>query len=470
MKLETTILSNLIFNDEYTRKVIPFLKSEYFSYDSDRIVYEEIAKFIEKYNANPSIEALKIEIERLSLTEGIYKEITETVNSLQKSDVDQKWLLDNTESFCKERAVYNAIMNSISIIEGEDKTREQGAIPEILSNALSVSFDKNVGHSYFGNAEDRFNYYHEEHERLSFDIDIFNSITGGGIRKGTLFVYLGATGGGKTLIMCHNASANLLDGKNVLYITLEMGEEEICERIDANLMNVPIQEIPLLSRDMYQKKIKKVREKTDGKLVVKQYAAGSFGVNHFRYLLKELKLKKNFTPDVIYVDYLNLCASSRLKYGSNVNTYLYIKSIAEELRGMGIENDIPIISATQMNRSGLSDSDPTLENTSESIGLAATVDYMISIIRTEELDNLGQIMFKQLKNRYGDLNYYRRFVVGIDRGKMRLFNAEQNAQNDVMDDTPVMDNSDYGERYNEEESMRFMTKKAGRKDFSKLFG
>lgn len=469
MRIEETILSNLVNDEEYTRKVIPFIEPEYFQDAAEKIVFEQIAAFIDKYNNNPTKEALLIEVNKAPHSEQMFKDITTVIENIKKAPCEAKWLLDSTESFCKERAVYNAIMKSISIMDGEDKEHEPGAIPDILSDALSVAFDKNVGHDYFRNAEDRFNYYNEEHKRLPFDIDILNAITQGGIRMGTLWCWLGGTGAGKSLIMCHQAAANLMDGRNVLYLTMEMGEEEIAERIDANLMNVNMDEVESLPKDIFAKKIAKVHNRTKGKLMVKQFF-GQVNVNHFRYLLKELKLKKNFTPDVIYVDYLNLCASARLKYGSNVNTYLYVKSIAEEIRSLAMEYELPIITATQMNRSGLSDSDPTLENVSESTGLSSTVDYMVSIVRTEELDKLGQVMFKQLKNRYGDLNYYRRFVVGIDRGKMRLYNTEQDAQDDIMNDTPVMDNADFGERYNEEESMKFMTKKAGRKDFAKLFG
>lgn len=470
MRLEPVILSNLVHNEEYVRKVIPFLKPEYFNEPSEKLLYEEISSFVQKYNNRPTKETLLIALDKVTnVSEPVFKAASDAVNDLSDDKKDFEWLIEETEKFCQERAVFNAITKSIGIMEGQDKEHDKGFIPTILSDALAVSFDSSVGHDYFKNAEDRFKYYHEDHERLPFDIDIMNKITGGGLRKKTLMCYLGGTGAGKSLVMSHNAAANLLEGKNVLYLSLEMGAEEIGERIDANLLNVPFDDVSNLSKKMYEKKMANLYAKTKGRLVIKQYSAGSVGVNHFRYLLKELRIKSNFTPDVIYVDYLNLMASARLKYGSNIGSYMYVKSVAEELRGLALELDIPIITATQMNRSGLHDSDPTLENTSESIGLAATVDYMISIIRTEELDDLNQIMFKQLKNRYGDLNYYRRFVVGIDRPKMRLFNTEQSAQDDVMEDKPVMDSTEYGQRHDEDEKMGWMTKKTGRKDFSGLF-
>ncbi len=362
-------------------------------------------------------------------------------------------------------------MESISIIDDNRGTRTKfkGEIPVILSDALSVSFDDHIGHDFIENADERYAFYHEEEQRIPFDLDYFNKITKGGLPNKTLNIFIAGTGVGKTLAMCHMAAANLIDGKDVLYITLEMAEERIAERIDANLLNIPLDELQNFSKKIYDDKINQLKKKTNGKLIIKEYPTASVGTSHFRHLYNELNLKKNFEADIIYIDYVNLCTSSRLKYGSNVNSYSYIKAIAEELRGLAVEKNIPIISATQLNRSGFTNSDPGLEDTSESFALPATVDFMCALIANEEMDRLGQIMVKQLKNRYNDPTLYRRFVIGVDRSKMRLFNTEQSSQNDVMNDNPVMDTTSFGERQNEDDNMEWMTKNTGRKDFSRLF-
>jgi len=434
MRTEHLILNNLLHDEDYARRTLPYLNPEYFSDRTERIVYEQLDDFINKFNALPSREALTIEIGNLSnINDKDYTSLTEYVASLVKEEQDDKqWLVDTTEKFCQEKALYNAIMESISIIDGDGK-KDKGAIPEILSDALSVSFDPNVGHDFIDNAADRFDFYHKVEERVPFDIAKLNDITKGGVPKKSLNIILAGTGVGKSLAMCHMATANLLDGKNVLYITMEMAEEKIAERIDANILNVSLDELKTMPRSSYEKKMERVKGKTSGKLIVKEYPTAAAGTGHFRHLLNELRLKKSFKPDIIYIDYLNICASSRMKMGASVNSYTYIKAIAEELRGLAVEQQVPIWSATQTTRSGYGNSDVGLEDTSESFGLPATADFMIAIIASEELEQLNQVMVKQLKNRYGDPNHNKRFVVGIDRAKMRLYDVEESAQNDLID-------------------------------------
>ena len=470
MRIEQTILSNLIYDESYARRVLPFLKDDYFQDQTEKILFSEIDNFIDKYNGIPTKETLLIELNKKeNIPEQIFKNLIEYVEQITFEKKDSTWLIDNTEQFCQERAVYNAIMESISIIEGRSQNKEKGGIPTILADALGVSFDDHIGHDFLLDAEERFEFYNKKEDRIPFDLDYFNTITKGGLPRKTLNVFIAGTGVGKTLAMCHMAAANMLNGQNVLYITLEMAEERIAERVDSNLLNIPVNELEGFPKKIYDDKINKLRKKTSGKLIVKEFPTATVGSNHFRHLLNELSLKKNFQPDIVYIDYINLCTSSRLKYGSNVNSYTYIKAVAEELRGLAVEKNIPIVSATQLNRTGFTNSDPGLEDTSESFALPATVDFMCALISTEEMEQLGQIMIKQLKNRYGDPTQNRRFVVGVDRAKMRLYNVEQSAQSDIVDYRPVMDKSDFGERYDEEENMKWMTKKAGRKDFSKLF-
>jgi len=470
VRIEQTILSNLIYDESYARRVLPFLKDDYFQDQTEKILFSEIDNFIDKYNGIPTKETLLIELNKKeNIPEQIFKNLIEYVEQITFEKKDSTWLIDNTEQFCQERAVYNAIMESISIIEGRSQNKEKGGIPTILADALGVSFDDHIGHDFLLDAEERFEFYNKKEDRIPFDLDYFNAITKGGLPRKTLNVFIAGTGVGKTLAMCHMAAANMLNGQNVLYITLEMAEERIAERVDSNLLNIPVNELEGFPKKIYDDKINKLRKKTSGKLIVKEFPTATVGSNHFRHLLNELSLKKNFQPDIVYIDYINLCTSSRLKYGSNVNSYSYIKAVAEELRGLAVEKNIPIVSATQLNRTGFTNSDPGLEDTSESFALPATVDFMCALISTEEMEQLGQIMIKQLKNRYGDPTQNRRFVVGVDRAKMRLYNVEQSAQSDIVDDRPVMDKSEFAERFDEEENMKWMTKKAGRKDFSKLF-
>jgi len=467
MRIELMVLKHLLNDEGYARRTLPYLKGDYFQERHERTVYEEIDKYISEYNALPTREALVIELDTNSkISDEDFSECSSLIGGLTiEEEVDKEWLIEKTEKFCQEKAIYNAIMQSISIIEGDAKS-DKGEIPELLSDALSVSFDPSVGHDFLDDSDDRWDFYHRIEERIPFDIEYLNTITKGGLPKKSLNIILAGTGVGKSLAMCHMASANLLDGKNVLYITMEMAEEKIAERIDANLLNVTLDDLGALSKEMYNKKIARVKGKTSGKLIVKEYPTASAHTGHFRHLLNELRLKRSFIPDIIYIDYLNICMSSRIKSGANVNSYTLIKSIAEELRGLAVERVVPIVSATQTTRSGFSNSDVGLEDTSESFGLPATADFMFALISTEELQELNQIMVKQLKNRYNDPTFYKRFVVGVDRAKMRLYDVEQEAQNGITDSGPVMDNSEFGERYQEEESMKWATKKMGRKDFS----
>jgi len=437
MKLEQTILKNLIYNEEYLRKVLPFLKSEYFTDRTDKTLYHEIASFTETYNSPPTIEALVLAVkERRNLTDVEVEKCETYLQEIAKTKDEEskvQWLTDKTEQFCQEKAIYNAVLGAISILDGKDKTQDKGAIPKVLSDALAVSFDNSVGHDYLENSEERYEFYHRKEERIPFDLDFFNKITKGGLPTKTLNIALAGTGVGKSLFMCHVAAGCMVQGKNVLYITLEMAEEKIAERIDANLLNVTVDDLVNLPKEMYDKKIAKLREKTVGKLIIKEYPTASASTTHFRTLLNELNLKKSFVPDIIFIDYLNICCSARVKAGANVNSYTYVKAIAEELRGLAVEYGVPIVSATQTTRSGFTSSDPGLEDTSESFGLPATADLMFALISSEELEELGQIMVKQLKNRYSDPTMYKRFTLGIDRAKMRLYDVDQSGQNGITD-------------------------------------
>ena len=433
-RIETTILRNLVYDEEFSRKVIPFIQLDYFEQRIERVIFEEISKFIVKYGSSITTEALTIQLEdRDDLNETEIKESRDVVSLFTDDKVDNQWLVDTTEKWCRDRAIYLALMESISLADGKDDKKGRDAIPSILSDALAVSFDNHIGHDYLEDYEDRYESYHRKEERIEFDLDLFNKITKGGIPNKTLNIALAGTGVGKSLFMCHVASSVLLQGKNVLYITLEMAEEKIAERIDANLLNVNIQNITDLPKPMFEKKVHKLKKKTQGELIIKEYPTASAHSGHFNALLNELSLKKSFKPDIIFIDYLNICASSRYRANSNVNSYSYIKAIAEELRGLAVEANLPILSATQTTRSGYGSSDVDLTDTSESFGLPATADLMFALISTEELEGLNQIMVKQLKNRYNDPTIYKRFVIGIDRAKMRLYDCEQKAQEDIID-------------------------------------
>ena len=433
-RIERTALSNLIHNEKYTRRVLPFIKEEYFSDRTERLLFTEIYKFVNKYNSLPTKEALSIEINGAkSVNEDEYKKITDILSTLNPEPINYDWLVETTEKFCKERAIHNAILGGIQILDGKDKEHTPEYLPEMLSGALAVSFDQKVGHDYLLETKERYDFYKKKEERLQLDLDFFNKITRGGIPSKTLNICLAGTGVGKTMFMTHLASSILLQGKNVLYITMEMAEERIAERIDANLLNVGISDLEELPYSMYETKINKLQSKTTGKLIIKEYPTASAHTGHFRALIKELALKKSFKPDIVFVDYLNICASARFKAGANVNSYTYIKAIAEELRGMAVENDLPIFSATQTTRGGFVSSDVGLEDTSESFGLPATADFMFALISSEELDDKNQIMVKQLKNRYNDPTVNRKFILGVDRSKMRFYDVEQTAQTDLVD-------------------------------------
>ena len=437
MKLELAILKNLVYNEDYLRKVLPFIKEEYFSDRTERTLFNEITSFTETYNSPPTVEALSIAVkEKTNLTDDEVKgceSYLQEIEANRSSETEIQWLVDKTEKFCQEKAIYNGVLRAISILDGKDKSHDKGAIPSILSDALAVSFDTTVGHDYLENSDERYEFYHRKEERIPFDLEYFNKITKGGLPAKTLNIALAGTGVGKSLFMCHVAAGAMVQGKNVLYITLEMAEEKIAERIDANLLNVTLDDLMDLPKDMYDKKVGRVREKCTGKLIIKEYPTASASTTHFRTLLNELNLKRSFVPDIIFVDYLNICCSSRIKAGANINSYTYVKSIAEELRGLAVEYNVPIVSATQTTRSGFTSSDPGLEDTSESFGLPATADLMFALISSEELEELGQIMVKQLKNRYNDPTYYKRFTVGVDRSKMKLYDIEQQAQNGIAD-------------------------------------
>jgi replicative DNA helicase len=446
-RIETTILRNLIFNEDYSRKVIPFIQPDYFEKKTEKVIFEEIVQFIVKYGSAITIEALSIEIEnRTDLTEEQIKEVREINKSLNDAIVEKQWLLDTTEKWCRDRAIYLALMESIHIADGNNEKKNRDAIPSILSDALAVSFDNNIGHDYLQNYEERYEFYHRKEDKIEFDLEYFNKITKGGIPNKTLNIALAGTGVGKSLFMCHVASSVLLQGRNVLYITMEMAEERIAERIDANLLNVPIQDIVELPKNIFETKVNNLAKKTQGTLIIKEYPTASAHSGHFKALLNELALKKSFRPDIIFIDYLNICASSRYKSNLSVNSYSYIKAIAEELRGLAVEFNVPIVSATQTTRSGFGSSDVELTDTSESFGLPATADLMFALISTEELEQLGQIMVKQLKNRYNDPTIYKRFIVGIDRAKMRLYDCEQTAQKDILDSGNEDEYNDYEDK------------------------
>jgi len=433
-QVEFLVLRNLLHNEEYLRKVIPFINGDYFEDPKQRMVYEEILDFVEKYNEPATKEVLCIELEkRKDINDENFKEVVHLVTNLEDVPAEFNWLVDTTEKWCRERAIYLALMESISIADGQDDKKTADAIPSILSDALAVSFDNHIGHDYLLDYEERYELYHKKEERIEFDLEYFNKITKGGLPNKTLNIALAGTGVGKSLFMCHVASSVLLQGKNVLYITLEMAEERIAERIDANLLNVPIQDITDLPKTMFESKVTGVAQKTQGSLIIKEYPTASAHAGHFRSLLNELALKKSFRPDIIFIDYLNICSSSRYRAGSSVNSYTVVKSIAEELRGLAVEFNVPIVSATQTTRSGYGSSDVELTDTSESFGLPATADLMFALISTSELEELGQILVKQLKNRYNDPTVNKRFVIGIDRAKMRLYDCEQSAQNDILD-------------------------------------
>ena len=461
MNLEQKILKHLILDEEYTRKTLPFIKGEYFQESSEKLLFSEIESYVNKYNTMPTQEALAIEIDkRINLTDEQHKKTIALVKqiTIDPEVSDTKWLIDATEDFCQEKAIYNGIMQSIQILDDKNKNNaeklDKGSIPKILADALSVSFDNHIGHDFIDDAETRYDFYHKVERRIPFDLDYLNRITKGGLAEKSLNIVLAGTGVGKSLFMCHCAAANLTMGKNVLYITMEMAEERIAERIDANLMNVELDRLIGMPKDVYLKKVESLREKTKGKLIIKEYPTASANVNHFAHLLNELKLKRQFIPDIIYIDYLNICSSSRMKMGSSINSYTYIKAIAEELRGLAVEHKLPIVSATQTTRSGFTNSDVGLEDTSESFGLPATADLMFALISTDELADLNQIMVKQLKNRYSDPTTNKRFVIGVDRAKMKLYDAEESAQTNISDsgqsqiddDKPVFDKSGFGKR------------------------
>jgi len=459
MNLEQKILKHLLLDEEYTRKTLPFIKGEYFQESSEKLLFDEIQTYVNKYNTMPTKEALVIEIDkRVNLTDDQHKKTVALVKSItiDPEVSDTKWLIDATEDFCQEKAIYNGIMQSIQILDDKGKSKteklDKGSIPKILADALSVSFDNHIGHDFIDDAETRYDFYHKVERRIPFDLDYLNRITKGGLAEKSLNIVLAGTGVGKSLFMCHCAAANLTMGKNVLYITMEMAEERIAERIDANLMNVELDRLIGMPKDVYLKKVETLREKTKGKLIIKEYPTASANVNHFAHLLNELKLKRQFIPDIIYIDYLNICSSSRMKMGSSINSYTYIKAIAEELRGLAVEHKVPVVSATQTTRSGFTNSDVGLEDTSESFGLPATADLMFALISTDELADLNQIMVKQLKNRYSDPTTNKRFVIGVDRAKMKLYDAEESAQTNISDsgqieyDKPVFDKSGFGKR------------------------
>ena len=447
-RIERLILSHLIHNENFSRKVVPYVKSEYFEDPPEKLVFKLIQEYILKHNDLPTKQSLLIDLDQIDgIHETEYTKSNEIINTLNKpSDFKDitPWLLEQSETFCLDKAIYNAVVNAIAILEGNEKTHlSKGAIPTVLSDALAVSFDPHVGHDFIEDAEDRFDFYHRVEEKLEFDLELFNKITKGGLPKKTLNICLAGTGVGKSLFMCHQAASCLSINKNVLYITLEMAEERIAERIDANLLDIPMDQLEEIPRDMYKKKIDKLKGKTNGKIIIKEYPTASASALHFKNLLGELNLKRNFVPDIIFIDYLNICTSSRIRAGANVNSYTYIKSIAEELRGLAVEHNVPIMSATQTTRTGFTSTDIGLEDTSESFGLPATADFMFALISSEEMEELNQMLVKQLKNRYNDPTSYRKFIIGVDRSKMRLYDVDQKAQEDIadsgQDDEPLFD-------------------------------
>ena len=436
-RLETTILKNLVYNEDYARKILPFLKTEYFTDTTDKNLFEEINDHMDQFKHLPTYESLVINFtESRKLTEEQVQNAVQVIREIhadKDEPTDTDWLIKQTEKFCQDKAIYNAIMKSVKLLDDKNNKEDKGVIPKLLSDALGVSFDRSVGHDYIDDSDNRFEFYHRHETKIPFDLDLFNKITKGGLPKKTLNIALAGTGVGKSLFMCHVAGSCLSQGMNVLYITLEMAEERIAERIDANLLNIDIADLNAISKQDYDRKFSALKVNTQGKLIIKEYPTASASALHFRALLNELQLKKSFQPDIIFIDYLNICASARIKPGANVNSYSYIKAIAEELRGLAVEFDVPIVSATQTTRSGFTSSDPGLEDTSESFGLPATADFMFALISTEELQQLNQILIKQLKNRYNDPSYFKRFVVGIDRAKMKLYDVEQGAQDDLVD-------------------------------------
>jgi len=456
-QLPTHILNHLLNNEEYCRRVIPYIKKEYFE-GSHKTVFDMIVQFVQQTNKLPTSKILQLELRKQSAPEDLLNSANQLIGEISaKSDIDTEYLIKESEKWCRDRAVYNAIMDSIQIIDGQDSSKTEGAIPEILSNALGVSFDQAIGHDYIDNSEERFEFYNTKEHRIPFDLDYFNKITKGGLPNKTLNIALAGTGVGKSLFMCHCAASILQQGKNVLYITMEMAEERIAERIDANLMDLPIEQLERLPENVFNDKIANIAKASIGKLIIKEYPTGAAHTGHFRALLNELKMKKNFKPDIIYIDYLNICASSRMKgMGGSINSYTYIKAIAEELRGLAVEFNVPIVSATQTTRSGFSNTDVGLEDTSESFGLPATADLMFALISTEELEELGQIMVKQLKNRYNDPTKYKRFVVGIDRSRMKLYDVEESAQQDLVSDSvPDKPIATWGDRENKDTFAEF---------------
>lgn len=444
-RIETIILENLLTNEDYARQVLPFLQEDYFYERPDKLIFKQISTHFDEYNRPPSKDTLLIAADELNVNKGEFDIVVDIIESFSDDAGQSEWLLKKTEAFCKDKAVYNAIMQSISIIDGTDKKHTKEALPSILQDALAVSFDRSVGHDFLSDADARYDFYHRKEDRVPFDIELFNKITKGGLPKKTLNVVLAGTNVGKSLLLCHHAAATIKQGKNALYITMEMAEERLAERVDCNLMDVTLDDLYKMSRRQFKSRIDEISGSTQGKLVFKEYPTGSAHAGHFRALLDELKLKKNFTPDIIYIDYINICASQRMKAGGNVNSYTLIKSIAEELRALAVEYDVPILSATQTNRAGWQNSEVEMSDTSESAGLPMTVDFLFAMIRTEELDELGQIMIKQLKSRYNNVNYHRKFVVGIDIDKFKLFDVESSAQVGI-DDGPSFDNTPTGKR------------------------
>ena len=454
--IEQTVLSNLVFNEDYFRKVYPYLKSDYFEDNILQKVFNTYSEYVEEYREPPSVEVLKLCIDkRKDLNEDAYKNIMASVDSLKRDhDTDQEWLVKETEKFCQDRDLFNAIRKAILVVDGSDKEMDKGSLPELLSDSLSISFDTSIGHDYLEDYESRYDFYHKKEERIPFDIELLNKITKGGLPRKSMTVLLDTTGGGKSLVKCHAAAAAMMAGKNVLYITMEMAEERISERIDANMLDVTIDEVAEMPRDVYQKRMERIKGKSTGKLVVKEYPTGSAHVGHFRHLLSELRMKRGFKPDIIMIDYLNICASARVKGAAAANSYTLVKSIAEEVRGLAMEYNCAVITSSQFNRDGYGNSDVDLTNTSESMGITHTADCILGLITSEDLDSLGQLMIKQLKNRWGDLSYYRRFVVGIDRSKMKLYDLEDSAQRNVgqaapqstapQDNSPVFDKSTFG--------------------------
>lgn len=465
--LEKTIISNLLFNEEFSRKVFPYMKEEYFDENTLKKIFSTYSEYVEKYKEPPSVEALKITVDkRKDLNESSYKELCQTIDELQcDKDTNQEWLLDETEKFCQDKDLYNSIRKAILILDGQDKQNEKGAIPKLLSDSLGINFDNSVGHDFLEDFDDRYEYYHRKEERLAFDIDIFNKITKGGIPRKSMTVLLATTGGGKSLVKCHMAATSLMFGRNVLYITMELPEEEVARRIDANLLDTRLDELMTLPKETYERRINRVKSKTPGKLIIKEYPTGSAHAGHFRHLLNELRLKKNFAPDIIFVDYLNICTSSRVKGAAAGNSYTLVKSIAEEVRGLAMEFGVAIVTSSQFNRSAYDSSDVDLSNTSESMGITHTADAIFGLISNEELEERKQLMIKQLKNRWGDLSYYKRFIIGIDRAKMKIFDLEEDAQKKVMSesknnnndnksDEPVFDKTTFADEWSDAASKR----------------